>query len=156
MSFGFPAKADCTSFCTLFLEKLVQETEKEHEDILEQADETDAMFGELYSWYLRNPEYRSRVQKLVQSAFAGKPEDIISQSVAKALYGEVSPCSLDHIFISGTAFEHRISIICHNIIQTPVRNLIPFLFCQLCPFHASFSHFRNSWNRENFSQKALR
>ena len=36
----------------LFLEKLVQETEKEHEDILEQADETDAMFGELYSWYL--------------------------------------------------------------------------------------------------------
>ena len=26
----------------LFLEKLVQETEKEHEDILEQADETDA------------------------------------------------------------------------------------------------------------------
>lgn len=51
----------------LFLEKLVQETEKEHEDILEQADETDAVFGELYSWYLRNPEYRSRVQKLVQS-----------------------------------------------------------------------------------------
>ena len=48
----------------MFLEKLVQETEKEHEDILEQADETDAMFGELYSWYLRNPEYRSRVQKL--------------------------------------------------------------------------------------------
>ena len=35
----------------LFLEKLVQETEKEHEDILKQADETDAMFGELYSWY---------------------------------------------------------------------------------------------------------
>ena len=41
----------------LFLEKLVQETEKEHEDILEQADETDAMFGELYSWYLRNTEH---------------------------------------------------------------------------------------------------
>mgnify|MGYP000355655990 CR=1 FL=1 len=91
----------------LFLEKLVQETEKEHEDILEQADETDAMFGELYSWYLRNTEYRSRVQKLVQSAFAGKPEDIISQSVAKALYGEVSPYSATRLerFCS-RAFAH--------------------------------------------------
>ena len=91
----------------LFLEKLVQETEKEHEDILEQADETDAMFGELYSWYLRNPEYRSRVQKLVQSAFAGKPEDIISQSVAKALYGEVSPYSATRLErFAACAFAH--------------------------------------------------
>ena len=91
----------------LFLEKLVQETEKEHEDILEQADETDAVFGELYSWYLRNPEYRSRVQKLVQSAFAGKPKDIISQSVAKALYGEVSPYSATRLErFAACAFAH--------------------------------------------------
>ena len=91
----------------LFLEKLVQETEKEHENILEQADETDAVFGELYSWYLRNPEYRSRVQKLVQSAFAGKPKDIISQSVAKALYGEVSPYSATRLErFAACAFAH--------------------------------------------------
>ena len=91
----------------LFLEKLAQETEKEHEDILEQADETDAVFGELYSWYLRNPEYRSRVQKLVQSAFAGKPKDIISQSVAKALYGEVSPYSATRLErFAACAFAH--------------------------------------------------
>ena len=91
----------------LFLEKLAQETEKNHEDILEQADETDAVFGELYSWYLRNPEYRSRIQKLVQSAFAGKPKDIISQSVAKALYGEVSPYSATRLErFAACAFAH--------------------------------------------------
>ena len=65
------------------------------------------MFGELYSWYLRNPEYRSRVQKLVQSAFAGKPKDIISQSVAKALYGEVSPYSATRLErFAACAFAH--------------------------------------------------
>ncbi len=91
----------------LFLEKLAQETEKNHEDILEQADETDAVFGELYSWYLRNPEYRSRVEKLVQSALAGKPKDIISQSVAKALYGEVSPYSATRLErFAACAFAH--------------------------------------------------
>ena len=89
------------------IKKLAQETEKNHEDILEQADETDAVFGELYSWYLRNPEYRSRIQKLVQSAFAGKPKDIISQSVAKALYGEVSPYSATRLErFAACAFAH--------------------------------------------------
>ena len=87
----------------LFLEKLADETEKDH-DIL---DQTDAMFGELYSWYLQNPEYRRRVQKLVQSAFAGKPKDIISQSVAKALYGEVSPYSATRLErFAACAFAH--------------------------------------------------
>lgn len=87
----------------LFLEKLAQETEKDY-DVLNQ---TDAMFGELYSWYLRNPEYRIRVQKLVQSAFAGKPKDIISQSVAKALYGEISPYSATRLErFAACAFAH--------------------------------------------------
>ena len=87
----------------LFLEKLAEETEKDY-DVLNQ---TDAMFGELYSWYLRNPEYRSRVQKLVQSAFEGKPKDIISQSVAKALYGEISPYSATRLErFAACAFAH--------------------------------------------------
>ncbi len=87
----------------VFLEKLARETEKDH-DI---PDQTDAMFGELYSWYLQNSKYRDRVQKLVQSAFAGKPEDIISQSVAKALYGEVSPYSATRLErFAACAFAH--------------------------------------------------
>ena len=87
----------------IFLERLARETEKDH-DVLEQ---TDVLFGELYSWYLQNPEYRNRVQKLVQSAFAGKPRDIISQSVAKALYGEVSPYSATRLErFAACAFAH--------------------------------------------------
>lgn len=87
----------------VFLEKLARETEKDHEIL----NQTDAMFGELYSWYLRDPKYRDKVQKLVQSAFAGKPKDIISQSVAKALYGEVSPYSATRLErFAACAFAH--------------------------------------------------
>ena len=39
--------------------------------------------------------------------FAGKPEDIISQSVAKALYGEVSPYSATRLErFAACAFAH--------------------------------------------------
>ena len=88
---------------SLFLEKLAGETGKDHEIL----DQTDAMFGELYSWYLRDPKYHDKVQKLVQSAFAGKPKDIISQSVAKALYGEISPYSATRLErFAACAFAH--------------------------------------------------
>lgn len=87
----------------LFLEKLAMETERDQELL----SQTDAMFGELYSWYLREPEYRNRIQKLVQAAFEGKPEDIISRSVAKALYGEVSPYSATRLErFAACAFAH--------------------------------------------------
>ena len=87
----------------LFLEKLARETSREYET-LEQVDE---VFGELYSWYLKNADYKDTVQKLVQSAFLRKPQDVISQSVAGALYGEVSPYSatrLEHF--AACAFAH--------------------------------------------------
>ena len=88
---------------SLFLEKLARETGKDHEIL----DQTDAMFGELYSWYLRDSKYHDKVQKLVQSAFAGKPKDIISQSVAKALYGEISPYSATRLErFAACAFAH--------------------------------------------------
>ena len=88
---------------SLFLEKLAGETGKDHEIL----DQTDAMFGELFSWYLRDSKYHDKVQKLVQSAFAGKPKDIISQSVAKALYGEISPYSATRLErFAACAFAH--------------------------------------------------
>src|SRR5699024_9057735 len=50
----------------------------------------DPLFEELYSWYLRQPEYSARVKKLTEAAFIKNPRDRIGKSVAKALYGEVS------------------------------------------------------------------
>ena len=87
----------------LFLEKLAEETEKDSKLFTQ----TDAMFGELYSWYLHDPEYRNRVQKLVQTAFARNPQDMISESVAQVLYGEVSPYSATRLQkFAACAFAH--------------------------------------------------
>ena len=55
------------------------------------------LYSELYSWYLRSPKYRTLARKLVEASRTRKPADIISESVAKVLYGEVSPLSLIHI-----------------------------------------------------------
>ena len=87
----------------LFLDKLVQETAK----MQETGCSDDRIFQELYSWYLRQPEYKDIVQNLVQAAFMRKPVDRISQSVAKALYGEISPYSATRLErFSACAFAH--------------------------------------------------
>lgn len=65
------------------------------------------VFEELYSWYLRSPQYRTVVQRLVEASFTRKPEDIISKSVAKVLYGEISPYSATRLErFSACAFAH--------------------------------------------------
>lgn len=68
---------------------------------------TDKIFCELYSWYLRSPKYRTVVQSLVDAAFFKKPVDCISRSVAKVLYGEVSPHSATRLEkFAACAFAH--------------------------------------------------
>ena len=54
-------------------------------------EKEDPVFAELYSWYLRSPVYRPVVRALVKAAYTRKPKDVISKSVAKILYGELSP-----------------------------------------------------------------
>ena len=68
---------------------------------------TDPVFRELYSWYLRSPIYRPVVKRLVDASFYRKPVDIISKSVAKVLYGEISPYSATRLErFSACAFAH--------------------------------------------------
>ena len=68
---------------------------------------TDPVFAELYSWYLRDPEYRLIVEKLVEAFYAKKPVDTISENVAKALYGLVSPHSATRLeAFASCAFAH--------------------------------------------------
>lgn len=87
----------------LFLEKLTKEVGKDSENSLQE----DAVFEELYTWYLQSTYYRKTVQDLVQASFARKPKDAITQSVAKALYGEVSPYSATRLEkFAACAFAH--------------------------------------------------
>lgn len=67
----------------------------------------EPLFRELYSWYLRSPEYQDLTRKLTEAAFVRKPADRISESVAKALYGEISEYSASRLErFAACAFAH--------------------------------------------------
>lgn len=51
----------------------------------------EPFFQELYNWYLKDSQYRPVIERLVDASFSRKPKDLISKTVAKVLYGEISP-----------------------------------------------------------------
>lgn len=57
----------------------------------EKTGKENVVFEELYTWYLKSPQYKDAAQRLVEAAFFKKPADYVSKSVAKAIYGEISP-----------------------------------------------------------------
>lgn len=76
-------------------------------DGLTEGRNDNPIFRELYSWYLKSPKYGAVVRRLVDAAFYRKPVDCISRSVAKVLYGEVSPHSATRLErFSACAFAH--------------------------------------------------
>ena len=71
----------------------------------EEKRKENQLFAELYSWYLNSPDYCTK--KLTEAAFLRKPVDQISKSVAKALYGEISPNGATRLErFSACAFAH--------------------------------------------------
>ncbi len=73
----------------------------------EEKRKENPLFAELYSWYLNSPKYRTVAEKLADAAFLHKPVDQISKSVAKALYGEISPNGATRLErFSACAFAH--------------------------------------------------
>ncbi|SCH45981.1 ATP-dependent helicase/deoxyribonuclease subunit B [uncultured Ruminococcus sp.] len=80
-----------------FLENLTDEEKRKE----------NQLFAELYSWYLNSPDYCTMTKKLTEAAFLRKPVDQISKSVAKALYGEISPNGATRLErFSACAFAH--------------------------------------------------
>ena len=80
--------------------------------------EEEPVFQELYSWYLKSPVYGPFVRRLVEASFSRKPKDVISQAVARVLYGEISPyqatrlerfaaCSFAHFLRYGLTLAER-------------------------------------------------
>lgn len=73
----------------------------------EQTYIDNPVFSELYSWYLTQPDYKEKIKSLSKAAFLKKPADRIGQSVAKALYGEVSSNGATRLErYSACAFAH--------------------------------------------------
>ena len=68
---------------------------------------TEPVFAELYSWYLRHPQYRLLAEKLVQAFYTRKPVDAISERVAGLLYGSASLQSATRLErFAACAFAH--------------------------------------------------
>lgn len=71
-----------------------------------EAYQDNAVFQELYSWYLQSPEYRILV-KTYRGIFSERPSDKIGKTVAKILYGEISPYSATRLErFAACAFAH--------------------------------------------------
>ena len=67
----------------------------------------DPLFGEVFGWLLRNPRYEAMTRKLVEAFLSVCPKDVISESVAKVLYGQVSPYSATRLErFAACAFAH--------------------------------------------------
>lgn len=62
---------------------------KSYEKGLENGEVTkeQRLFWELYTWYLRNPDWHDKVTELVDAMFYANKESKISKEVAAALYG---------------------------------------------------------------------
>ncbi len=79
---------------------------------------TDASWNELYSWYLRNPEWKKKIEQLLQAGFYHRPMDGMSKAIAKELYGEhfetsitrmerFSSCAFSHFLAYGLKLKER-------------------------------------------------
>ena len=100
--------------------------------------EPEESWKELFGWFAAQPEYENLMKQLVEAAFFQKPEDKISASVAKALYGGVSAhsatrlerfaaCAFAHFLQYGLALSTRVEYeftpmdmgnVMHNALET--------------------------------------
>lgn len=67
----------------------------------------DKQWQELYSWYLKSPKWREKIEKLLLAGYYSRPTDGLSQAVARKLYGESFEDSITRIErFSACAFAH--------------------------------------------------
>ena len=78
----------------------------------------DLEWAELYSWYLRQEEYRGRVERLAEAVFLTWADEGLGKEIARALYGSVlensvsrlerfAACAFSHFLMYGLKLEER-------------------------------------------------
>jgi len=62
---------------------------------------------QLFQWFFNNPTYKETASRLLQAAFYQNPDDVIEESIARALYGDVLKNSATRLeLFSACAFAH--------------------------------------------------
>lgn len=71
------------------------------------GDGMDAAWQELYTWYLKKPEWQQKVEELLLAGYYRRPADGLTERVAKQLYGEDFEDSITRMErFSACAFAH--------------------------------------------------
>lgn len=77
----------------------------------------DAFWQELYRWYMKNPEWKEEILRLVQAGLYRKPEDQLTKETAEKIFGEKEPsisrmekyasCACAHFLTYGLRMKER-------------------------------------------------
>ena len=97
----------------------------------------DSRWQELYTWYLRNPKQRERIERLLSAGYYHRPKDGLTKAAARRLYGEdfedsitrierFSACAFAHFLTYGLGLRERkeyefqavdLGNICHSALE---------------------------------------
>lgn len=83
-----------------------------------ESEEDGARWAQLYTWYKKHPEWRKKVEQIVEARFYHCPSESLKEELAKALYGEdfrasitrmerFSACAYAHFLTYGLALKPR-------------------------------------------------
>lgn len=102
-----------------------------------QEKNLDVTWQELYTWYQKDPKWKEKVDELLTAWYYRRPEDPLSESVAKQLYGEnfegsitrmerYASCACAHFLAYGLRLKERpvyefkavdLGNVCHSALE---------------------------------------
>ena len=110
-------------------------------------------WGELYSWYKRNPEWSRQIEQIVEAAFYEKPSATLTKATAEKLYGSLltnsvsrlekfTACAYAHFLAYGLRLQERET---YQFQSLDMGNL----------FHSAMEHFSKKIKNAGYSWTKL-